>query len=85
VTSNTSVGASHIEVVSFQVVRRCFGRRDVDAKEHSSFVPLQEIGDLGGITFRDRRASADREQFEIAIVLETDDGIGKASRKVATR
>src|SRR5271165_1184532 len=77
------VGTSHIEVAHFQVVRCCFGRRNVDAKEHCTLVLLHEVSNFGGIALRGRCASADREQFEIAVVLEADDGIGETSGEMA--
>jgi hypothetical protein len=43
-----------------------------------------ELSDLGGVAMCDRRASAEREQFEIGVSLETDAAIGKTSGKVAT-
>jgi len=50
----------------------------------ASLVLLQEISEHGGHALLDRRASADREQFEVAVFFERDDGIGNTSGEVAT-
>src|SRR5271168_750644 len=75
-------GARRVEVASFQVVCRCFGGRNLNAKEHRTFLLLQETSDHGG--HANGCASADCKQFEVAVFLERDDGIGNTSGKVAT-